>query len=46
MREYLPFILIGLAVFSAACVAYVAWEITKDAMREGDAENDAAKKDS
>ena len=31
MRAYLPFILVGLAVFTAVCVAFVAWELTKEA---------------
>jgi threonine/homoserine/homoserine lactone efflux protein len=30
MRAALPFILIALAIFSAACVAYIAWELTSD----------------
>jgi len=28
MRSALPFILVGLAIFSAACVIYIAWELT------------------
>ncbi len=42
MRENLPFILVGLALFCAGCVAYVAWELTKEAMRDGDVKNDDA----
>jgi len=30
MRAALPFVLIALAIFSAACVAYIAWELTSD----------------
>lgn len=30
MLTYLPFILVGLAVFSAACIAYIAWDLTSD----------------
>jgi hypothetical protein len=30
MRTYLPFILIGLALFTAACIAYVAWELSSE----------------
>jgi threonine/homoserine/homoserine lactone efflux protein len=30
MRAALPFILVALAIFSAACVAYIAWELTSD----------------
>jgi hypothetical protein len=45
MRDNLPFILVGLAIFCAGCVAYVAWELTKEAMRDGDITNDAADAD-
>ncbi len=30
MRAALPFILILLAIFTAACIAYVAWELTSE----------------
>lgn len=30
MRAALPFILILLALFTAGCIAYVAWELTSD----------------
>jgi hypothetical protein len=30
MRTALPFILVALAIFSAACVAYIAWELSSD----------------
>lgn len=30
MRAYLPIILVGLAVFSAACIAYIAWDLTSE----------------
>lgn len=40
MRAYLPFILVGLAVFCAACVAFVAAELTKEAFRDGEPEDD------
>jgi len=30
MRSALPFILILLAVFAAACIAYIAWELSSD----------------
>lgn len=30
MRAYLPIILVLLAVFSAACIAYVAWDLTSE----------------
>jgi len=28
MRSALPFILVALAIFAAACVAYIAWEFS------------------
>jgi hypothetical protein len=28
MRTLLPFILVGLALFTAACIAYIAWEVS------------------
>jgi hypothetical protein len=28
MRTALPFILISLAVFTAGCIAYIAWELS------------------
>jgi hypothetical protein len=30
MRSALPFILVALALFTAACIAYVAWELSSD----------------
>lgn len=30
MRSALPFILVGLAIFTAACIAYIAWELSSD----------------
>ncbi|MGI9222693.1 MAG: hypothetical protein ACR2QS_16830 [Woeseiaceae bacterium] len=30
MLTYLPFILVGLAVFAAACIAYIAWDLTSE----------------
>jgi threonine/homoserine/homoserine lactone efflux protein len=30
MRAALPFILVGLALFSAACIAYIAWDLTSE----------------
>jgi hypothetical protein len=30
MRAYLPVMLVLLAVFTAACIAYVAWELSSD----------------
>ena len=37
MRAALPFILILLALFTAGCIAYVAWELTSDKPPPGDA---------
>ncbi len=30
MRAYLPVILVLLAVFTATCIAYIAWELSAD----------------
>lgn len=30
MRAALPFILVALAIFTAACIAYIAWELTSE----------------
>jgi threonine/homoserine/homoserine lactone efflux protein len=30
MRAALPFILIALAIFTAACIAYIAWELSSE----------------
>lgn len=30
MRAAMPFILIFLALFTAACIAFVAWELTSE----------------
>lgn len=44
MRAYLPIILVLLAVFTAACIAYVAWALSAgDAAPDADA--DRAHKD-
>ncbi len=40
MRTYLPFILVGLAIFTAACVIFIASELTKEAEREGESSDD------
>jgi hypothetical protein len=31
MRAALPFILVALAIFTAGCIAYIAWELSSDA---------------
>ena len=30
MRAALPFILVALAMFAAACIVYIAWELSSD----------------
>jgi threonine/homoserine/homoserine lactone efflux protein len=35
MRSALPFILVILAVFTAACIAYVAWELSSGKTEQG-----------
>jgi hypothetical protein len=30
MRSALPFILVLLAIFTAGCIAYIAWELSSD----------------
>jgi len=35
MRSALPFILVILAVFTAACIAYVAWELSSGKSDQG-----------
>jgi hypothetical protein len=30
MRTALPFILVALAIFTAGCIAYIAWELSSD----------------
>jgi len=40
MRSILPFAAVLLAIFAAGCIAYLAWEVTKEASREGEADDD------
>lgn len=40
MRAYLPLILVALAVFTAVCIAYVAWELSGDKTHRKDAPDD------
>jgi len=42
MRSFLPFAAVLLAIFAAGCIAYLAWEVTKEASREGEADDDEA----
>ena len=37
LRAYLPVILVLLAVFTAGCIIYIAWELSADASRPQDA---------
>jgi hypothetical protein len=30
MRTFMPFILVALALFTAGCIAYIAWEMSSD----------------
>ena len=42
MRAFMPFILVGLALFTAGCIAYVAWELSSDkSTSKPDSEHDA-----
>ena len=34
MRAALPYILVFLAIFSAGCIAYIAWELSSDKTQE------------
>jgi len=40
MRDALPFILVALAIFSAACVAYIAWELSSEKGDDGSERED------
>jgi threonine/homoserine/homoserine lactone efflux protein len=40
MRSALPFILVLLAVLTAGCIAYIAWELSSDKGDEGPAAAD------
>lgn len=40
MRSALPFILVFLAVFTAGCIAYIAWELSSDKGEKGSASAD------
>jgi threonine/homoserine/homoserine lactone efflux protein len=45
MRAYLPIFLVLLAVFTAACIIYIAWELSADASRAPEAGTDEADRD-
>ncbi len=38
MRAWLPVILVLLAVFTAGCIAYVAWELTAEDPKQPDSD--------
>ncbi|MDX1498585.1 MAG: hypothetical protein R3176_01730 [Woeseiaceae bacterium] len=37
LRTYLPVILVLLAIFTAGCIIYIAWELSADASKPQDA---------
>ena len=39
MRAYLPIILVLLAIFTAGCIAYIAWELSSEEPGGADADN-------
>jgi len=46
MRSFLPIILVLLAVFTAGCIAYIAWELSSDKPDSpGDASNTGETRD-
>ena len=45
MRAYLPFILVGLAVFTAGCIAYIAWELSSGDPQPKDSESEQQSSD-
>ena len=45
LRTALPFILVFLAVFTAGCIAYVAWELSADKSSRPERGEDAAAAD-
>ena len=44
MRSFLPVILVLLAVFTAGCIVYIAWELSAD-KREPDQSGDSDRPD-
>ena len=40
MRTILPFAGVILALIAAGSIAFLAWELTKDAIREGESDDD------
>ena len=46
MRAALPFILVFLALFTAGCIAYIAWELSSDRKRRGEGDDAPDRDDS
>ncbi|MBT8098146.1 MAG: hypothetical protein KJO82_00280 [Gammaproteobacteria bacterium] len=46
MRAALPFILVFLAIFTAGCIVYVAWELSSDKDASGNEKDSDAGGDS
>ena len=42
LRDYLPFILVLLAIFSAGCIAYIAWELSSEKPDAREADHDVS----
>jgi hypothetical protein len=40
MRAILPYAAVILALFAAGCVIFLAWELTKEASRDGETDDD------
>ena len=40
MQTFLPIAAVVLALFAAGCIAFIAWEVTKEASREGETDDD------
>jgi len=40
MRTILPFAAIILALIAAGCVIFIAWELTKEASRDGETDDE------
>jgi len=36
MKSFVPFVLVFLAIFIAACIAYIAWELSSDKPTSGE----------
>ena len=45
MRSMLPIILVLLAVFTASCIAYIAWDLSSDKSAASDANDDEDESD-